>query len=409
MKKLLLLIIPVFIYGDGLRALIEYSELNNNLVTAKNLNQEAQNKNIKSKKNAYLPTFDAGGFYQRSDDRPIMEAGDVYSGYVKIGFDIYDGGKKSSLLEQAKNEYRASKHDTDEMKKSLSLEITQDFYNIKSLKASLAAKEDAKKSIEEQLSRIKKYYEAGLATTDDIDRLQAAYDTNLYEIESLRFEMLSTLKSLELKVGKKIETLDDSNFKEIVQKDFEHIDAIKALMAKESALMSSAESIESAYYPQIRVEDTYSLYGYDRVDAVTHPAGLDNQNKIMLSANIRLFDFWTLKEAKQSVAISSQALGSEITYKIKEQKMQHELALARIQTSKMKIKSASSALTAAKSAFKTINEKYSAGIVDYVIFLDALTSNTNAKALHETALNELQIAYGIYYYYSAKNLKEFLK
>lgn len=407
MKKLFLLIIPVFIYAESLKSLIEYAQLNNNLVVAKSLNQEAKVKNIESKKSAYLPTLDIGAFYQSSNEKPIMEAGDVYHGYAKIGFDIYDGGKKSSLLEQAKNEYRASEHDTNEMKKSLSLEISKDFYDIKSLNASLTAKEDAGRSIKEQLSRIKKYYEAGLATKDDIDRLQAAYDTNIYEIESVRFQILTTLKSLELKVGKKIDSLDDSGFKEILQDDFEHIDAIKALMAKESALMSNAKSIESDYYPQIRLEDTYSLYEYERTNMI-HPAGLDKQNKIMLTANIRLYDFSALKEAKQSVAISSQALGSEVAYKIKEQKMQYELALSRIQTSKIKIKSALSALEAAKSAFKTITKKYSAGIVDYVIYLDALTSKTNAKALYETALNELEMAYAIYYYYSGKNLKEFL-
>jgi outer membrane protein TolC len=408
MKKLVLLIIPAFIFAQNLKSLIEFAEQNNNLVIAGTLNQEAQNKNIDSKKSAYLPTIDAGAYYQSMEDKTPTQAGDIYSGYAKIGFDIYDGGKKSSLLEQAKNEHRASKHDVGEMKKSLALDITKDFYSVKSFNASLAAKVDAVKSLQEQLERIKKYYEAGLATKDDIDRLQAAYDTNIYETESLKLHILTTMKSLELKVGKKIETLDDSAFKELVHEEFENSDAVNSLMAKERAIMSSADSIESAYYPQIKVEDTYSLYGYNRTDAL-HPQGLDNQNKIMISANIRVFDYGTLSDAKQAVAISSQALGSEVQYKIKEQKMQYELSLSRIETSKIKIKSAKSALAAAKSAFKTINEKYNAGIVDYVIYLDALTSKTRADSLYETSLNELEIAYAMYYYYSGKNLAEYIK
>lgn len=408
MKKLILLIIPAFVFAQNLKSLIEYAQLNNYLTVAKKLNQEAKSKDVESKKSAYLPTIDVGAYYQSMQDKTATQAGDIYSGYAKVGFDIYDGGKKSSLLNQAKDEYKASEHDSEDMKKSLALNITKDFYNVKSLQASLNAKEDAKKSLQEQLERIKKYYEAGLATTDDIDRLKAAYDTNIYDIESLKLDILASYKSLELRVGKKIDTLDDSNFKEILQENLQQSDAIKSLMAKESAMINSAISIESAYYPQIRLEDTYSLYGYDRADTL-HPKGLDNQNKILLSANMRLVDFGVLSEAKQSLMISAQALKNETSYMLKEQSMQYEVAKERIDTSKIKIKSAKSALAAAKSAFKTINEKYNAGIVDYVIYLDALSSKTKAEALYEASLNELEIAYAMYYYYGGKNLEEFIK
>ena len=408
MKKLILLIIPAFIFAQSLKSLIEYAQLNNDLVVAKNLNKEAQAKNVDSKKSAYLPTIDIGAYYQSMQYKTPIQAGDIYSGYAKIGFDIYDGGRKSSLLNKAKDEYKATQHDEAGIKKSFALKITQDFYRVKNLEASLKAKEDVKKSLLEQLERIKKYYEAGLATTDDIERLQASYDTNEYNMESLKFEIATTMKLLELKVGKKIHTLDDSNFKEMIEADLQQSDTIKSLMAKESALLNSAISIESAYYPQISIEDTYSLYGYERDDTL-FVKGLDNQNRILLSANMRLFDFGTLSQIKQSVILNAKALKSELSYMIKEQKMEYEIALLKIKTSKTKIKSASSALTAAQSAFKTINEKYSAGVVDYVIYLDALSSKTEASALYETSLNELEIAYAMYYYYSGKNLAEYIK
>lgn len=408
MKKLLLLGIPAFIFAQNLKSLIEYAQLRSDLVVAKTLSKDAQSKNVDSKERAYLPTIDVGGYYQSVQDKTPTQAGDVYSGYAKVGFDIYDGGKKLSLLEEARYLYRASVHDEKETRNSLALQITENFYMVKNLQASLRAKEEAGKSLQEQLERIKKYFEARLATKDDIDRLQAAYDTNIYDIESLKLDILAALKSLELKVGKNIETLEDSNFREFIDESLENRDAINSLMAKESAMISSSKYIESAYYPQIRVEDSFNIYGYDRADAL-YPKGLDNQNKILLSANMRLFDFGTISKSKEVVQINAQALKSEISYMVKEQKMQQEIAIFRIQTSKVKIKSASSALTAASSAFKTINEKYKAGIVDYVIYLDALTSKTKADSLYESSLNELETAYAMYYYYSGKNLEEFLK
>ncbi|MDO8455206.1 MAG: TolC family protein [Sulfurimonas sp.] len=408
MTKLLFLFLPILLLGDDLKSLLEYAKQNNDLLVSSKLTQDAKAKDVESKKSAYFPTIDVGAFYKSTQERNLMQAGDVYSGYAKAGLDIYDGGRKSSLLEQSKDEYKASQHDTNEMKKILNLDITKDFYAIKSLEASLEAKQDASKSLQEQLSRVKKYVEAKLATKDDIDRLQAAYDTNMYDIESLRLQILSTHKLLELKVGKKIDVLDKSNFKDVIQQEMQNSDAIISLMAKESSIINAAESINSAYYPQIRVEDSYNIYGYDRADAA-HLAGVDNQNVAMISANMRIFDYGTLSDAKQAVMINAYALKAQVAYKTKEQKMQFELALFRVETGEIKIKSAKSALVAATSAYETINEKYNVGIVDYIVYLNALTAKTGAKALYETSLNELEVAYASYYYYSGKNLEEFIK
>jgi outer membrane protein TolC len=408
MKRLLLFVVPALVFGDDLKSLLEYAQQNNNLVLSSKFAQDAKDRDVSSKKSAYFPTIDIGGYYQSTDERSLMQPGDVYSGYAKATLDIYDGGKKSAQLEQAKSEYKASTHDTNEMKKSLALDIAKDFYTIKSLDASLSAKQEESNSLDEQLKRIKQYFEARLATKDDVDRLQAAYDTNIYAIESIKLQILSTTKLLELKVGKKIAVLDDSNFKETLQDEMQSSDAVMSLMAKENALVSNASSIDSAYYPQIKLQDSYGVYGYDRTDA-SHLAGVDNQNVVMLSANMRLFDYGTLSDAKQTVMLNAQALNSQIRYKLQEQQVQYELALSTITTTKIKIKSAQSALVAAKSAFTTINEKYNAGIVDYVVYLDALTAKTSANALYKTSLNELEMAYASYYYYSGKNIEEFIK
>ncbi|MEA3522873.1 MAG: TolC family protein, partial [Campylobacterota bacterium] len=257
-------------------------------------------------------------------------------------------------------------------------------------------------------TRMQRFYIARVATQDDVDRLQAAFDTNIYEMESLKFEILSLLKSLELNVGKNITSLETSKFQEFQKSELELIDSVKSLMAQKDALISGAESIDSTYYPQIRVEDTYSMYGYNRTDTL-HPEGVDNQNRLLLTLNLRLFDNGTLSKTKEALLSNSQALNTQVAYETKEQEMQYKLAISRIQTNTIKIKSASSALTAASSAFKTISKKYDAGIVDNVVYLDALSSQTAAKALYETSLNDLEVAYAFYYFYAGKNIEEFLQ
>ena len=407
MKKIIVFLLPVHIYALSLYSLLEHAHSNNKLVLSKELSQKSKLRELDAKESSYYPTIDAGAFYQNLDERTTGLPGDIYSAYAKVGFGIYDGGSKSALVEQKEAELKASTSDVDAIKKDISLGIMKNFFSIKSLEATLASRQEAQKSLQVQLERIQAFYDAALATKDDVDRLQAAYDTNIYEMESVKLNILTLKLNLSLEVGKNVGTLEDSSFKEELEDDFEKVDAIKSLEYSKEALKSLSNSVDSAYYPQLRVEDTYSVYDYSSTDAA-HPKGLDNQNKILLSANIRLFDNATISNTKQAIVINSQALAKQIEYKTQEQKMLHELALARIQTSKVKIKSAASALAAATSAYETIEKKYTAGIVDNVVYLDALVAKTNASSLYKTSLNDLQISYGMYYYYKGKKLEEFL-
>ncbi len=407
MKFLLLLSLPFFIYASSLKSLLNHALDNNNLVLSRNLNQQAKQAEVDSKRSAYYPTLDVGANYQSLNERTPFYPGDIYGAGATLGLDIYDGGRKSSQLEQKKSELKASSFDTQAIKTSISLQIVQDFYTIKSLEATLASRMNAKKSLQAQLERMKKFYDAKLATRDDVDRLQSAFDTNIYQIESIKFDILATKRSLELKIGKKVLDLDDSKFKRPYDENYELVDSTKSLMAQEEAIIKSSESIESVYYPNIRVEESYSIYRYDRTDAF-HPEGAEKQNKILVSLNMRLFDGGTIKQEKQAILLNSQALNQEVLYKKQEQKIQYDLALSRIQTSKIKIKSAKSALVSAKSSFKTIEEKYNAGIVDNIVYLDALSTQTSAEALYQSSLNDLEIAYAMYYYYAGKNIGDYL-
>lgn len=408
MRFFFLLLLPALMFAESLKSILDSAHQNNNLVLSSKFAKDAKEREIESKKSDYFPTIDIGASYENTSDTTLFQIRDIYAGYAKVELDVYDGGVKSSQLERAKDEFRASSHDEAQMKKSLSLQIVQDFYTIKSLESSLRAKEDARKSLQEQLERIKQFYDAKLATQDDIDRLQASYDRNSYEIESLNFEMLSAKKSLELKVGKEIESFDESSFKDTELSDFEENDDIKSLAFKERAIKNSAEALEGAYYPNVKLEDTYTVYGYDDI-APNHPAKIDRQNVLMLSMNMRIFDYGSTSESKQALILNSKALNEEIKYMSKEQKMRHGISVARVESSKLKIRSAKSSLTSASSAFKTVNEKYNAGIVDYVIYLDALSAKTDASALYEKSLNDLEVAYAMFYYYGGKKLEDFIK
>jgi len=406
-KKILFLIIPAFIYADDLQSLLEFATSNNKIVASNILTQKAKKSEVESSKSAYYPTLDVGAFYKRDDDASPFQAGDTYSAYAKIGVDLYDGGRKSNTIKQNKAVLKSSKYDSSAYKKSLQLQITQDFYNIKSAKSTLKALQETDKQLFASLERIKKFYAVGSATNDDVERLKAAYSNNTYKISSMKYQIISLKKLLGIKVGKKIDTLDDSSIKipQEIQKEFS--DAILSLQANASSLTFTADSLNALYYPQLRVEDTYSVYDYDRENPNVTP--LDDQNVLMLTLNMRLFDNGTISKQKEAILIQKEALNQEIEQLKDEQNINVELSLLKIETVKAQIQSAKSSLTSSASAFETVSEKYEAGLVDYVTYLDALSIKTIAKAQYETALNNLQIAYASYYYNTNKNIKDFIK
>jgi len=410
MKKILFLVLPLLLNAESLRSLLEHAQANNELVVSQKYIEQSKHKELDSADSNYYPTVDAGLFYQREDDATPFRPGTTYGASVKVGFDIYDGGKKSYTSKQKKSELTSAMFTSNDTKKSIALAITQDFYNIKSLEASLDAREEASRVLKAQLERMIQFYDAKLATSDDVDRLQSAYDSNIYAIDSLKFQILSLQSALELKVGKNIDSLDDSKFRKTLSQQSNELDSIAALRANKTALLNLSKTVDSNYYPNIRIEDTYSLYGYKDEASMAGQAieQLDNQNKIMATLNMRLVDFGAIGEQKAAIALQADALAEQIKYKSKEQEMQLVLSIRRVETVKLNIKSSQSALKSAASALETITKKYNAGIVDNVVYLDALSSHTEAKAANQKSINDLELAYAMYYHYNSKSIEEFL-
>ncbi len=408
MKKLLLiLIIPLALYSDNLKSMISYASKHNNLVIAKNFTSESKKAELDAVSRSAYPTIDMGGFYQNTNEKNFGMTGVMSSAYAKIGFDIYDGGVRKAIKKQKRYELISSKFEKDAFAKSLGLSIIQDYFNIKNINSSLNALHQQNRLLKAQLKRVKKFVDASLATNDDIYKLQSAYDMNQYSIESLKFDKLSLLKSLELKVNRKVKNIGNSRFKKMRVK-FQIDDNIKALKSKQKAMLAQAKSISNNYNPKIRVEDSYSVYDYGQSD-LTHPEGVDNQNKLVVTMNIRVFDNKSIETNKVAILRAKDGLNEQINYNINQQKMLFKLAKSRINTTKKRIKSAKSALKSADSTYEIIEEKYNAGLTDNIAYLDALSQKTNAKALYHSSLNSLEIAYGIYYYYAGKNIRRYIK
>lgn len=406
--KLIILLCPAIFYAQSLSSVIDSAMNNNNMIKSKIITEKSKYEDMESAKRAYYPTVDLGASLRSANQKTSSVAGDIYSAYANIGFDLYDGGVKSNAVKKSESTFASSKYDTNLYKNDLYLSIIEDFYSMKTIQAQLRALKDKDTQLKEELDRANKFYDVGISTKDDVDNLAAAYSNNVYQIDSSKYELLSLKRLFTIKTGIEINSLDDSYIIEpkYVSKNINN--TIKQLDENSKVLKYSAKSLDATYKPKLRLENTYTFYDYDRSDA-SHFEGLDKQNILMLTLSMRLFDNGTVKRQKTSLLLQRKALEEEIKQAKLSQDINIDLAKSKIITVKAQINSAKKSLKSATSAFKTISKKYEVGKENHVTYLDALSVKTDAKAQYEAALNNLQVAYAGYYYHANKNIREFIK
>ena len=131
MKYFYLLLLPALLFGEDLKSLLELAKQNNNLLKASNISVHAKRQELESAKSNYYPTLDASAFYERDDDPTPFYPGTTYGAVAKVGFDIYDGGKKSYTQKQKSDEVKAATFTHKEDINTMFLTIAKEFFNLK--------------------------------------------------------------------------------------------------------------------------------------------------------------------------------------------------------------------------------------------------------------------------------------
>jgi len=411
MKRVFLSVILVALCANAgdLKNILDYALSHNELSISKDLDTKKPLLESQSIKKDYFPKIDIGALYQSSNPRTSFQPGDIYNAQAKISLNLFDGNKKRHQISEKKFELKSLKFQSKSFKKELQFNIVMDYFKIKTLFANLVALQKAKQYLNAEYKRVKNLFDVGSITEDEVKKIEASLLNTIYQIDEMDYKIEEVKKELTLYVGKSIDNIGDSKITpptSAIKSDT--LDSIKTLRAQQKAIEYSAASVESAYLPQINIEDSYNIYGYDRTDAL-HPKGNDHENKIMLTFNIRLFDNGSIKKQKEAILVQKLSLRKQITYYKKEQKKNIGLALLNIKTIKSQITSAKKSLEAANKAYELISSRYRNGAVTVVDYLDALSVKTNAIAQYKAALYNLQVAYATYYLYTNKEIKEFVR
>ncbi len=421
MKWVYLLLIPVMGMSQsyGLKTFIDAAQKNNGQIKAKEIRIKAGQSSVEAAQSAYWPTLDVGGSYSKRNPNYLVSPGVEATVFASVNLDLYDGGRKSAQLRAREYEKEASLFEKQAFEKSVTLQIVQHYFGIKQLQANLHALQERSKELKAQIERVKKFLRTGLATQEEVDKLQAVYDNNRYTMENTKLRIETSRENLSLITGLSVSGLKRNYFQEPKKVGFEWFDGIKILEANAKAVGENAKAIDAAYLPQVGISDTYYRSHFDDQLSVPTVPGIpslsddgfiiDHQNELKLEVHMRLFDNGKIAKESEAVRYRKLALLSELDHAKREQKMHFRLARQNLRTVRAKMKSAKSALKAAESTYRTIRKKFETGLVDDIAFLDALTQKTLAEARYKETIYDYEIKKSIYYYYAGKDPKEFIR
>jgi len=337
--------------GLDLRTIINKAE-HNSLIEAKSRNVRSKELEAKAAESAYAPTVDIGLSQAINSPATMQMPGSIGTAFVKAQMNLFDGGRRALGKEAKLFEREAAVYEKQAFAKSTALQVIRHFYTLKKLKANLTALRQRGEELGAQLRRVKKLKKAGMTTSTSVDRLKAAYEGNRYAIENMQLLIESSAENLKLLSGlKTIRSLKRNYFAEPKGVRFRVFEATRAMQAQARAVGKNADAIKTAYSPQLNMSYTYSKMAYGDLARGVPPSSMpDHSHKFQITAAMRLYDGGTTGSKSEAVRYKKLALLSQIRHEIKKQKMNFRLAKRRLSASRAQIRSARSALSAARSA-----------------------------------------------------------
>lgn len=397
------------LFAFDLPTLIEHAQQNEQ-VQAYARRAESASAGYEATKSSYFPRIDLGGSASYIDERGSFDVPETYKAYAEANFIILDGFKRENLLDEKTMTEKASRFDLEGFKKATALQVIRLYFDLQNVTGDIEALQKNREQVNEQLERFKLFRGAGIATEEDVERLNAAVANADYEIAARQFESDSLRSKLALLSGTQLEgSQAPQQIRMPADRTVKRLDTIEAMDYRAKAVGYAAEQADSVYYPTLLLNDTYTWYDYENFDPAFPVDFADKQNRLTLQLTINLIDFGAAREQKQAIMLQQQAQVLDLRFAEKSAQADRDLALKAVERSKALLEAAAKSKTASDKTFAVVKQKYEARIVDYIRYLDALSRATEARAQHNRAFNGLNSAYATYIYNLGRDPKEYVE
>jgi len=402
-------LVPIFLYSQNLEELINLT-IQNRLVESSKQNLDAIKEEYKSVQRGYLPKLDAGASYAITEHELPNTPRKGANIYGSLNYMLYDGGKKYDIYDNYEAMIQGNAKSLDALKNDLSLNVVTYYFDYLSYEAKKDAKLKELEQLKAQEERIGRFFSAGTATEDELQKIISRYQNATVELQEIELNIITIIHNLEYITGTKIDINEGSSIKDVedLSPKNSRFD-IQALEFGTQSKQSLAQAEKSGYLPTFTLDNTFSYYDRD-YDFKSNDAGApDHQNVASANMKWNLFSFGETKykyESKHKEYLSSK---SKYEYEKNKAETDLQLSLRAYEIAKAKTKSSEATVKAAQSAYEIIKSKFENGLVENVAFLESLSEKFDAISQHKKALNDLEIKKATIIYHSGEKLQEYIK
>ncbi|TKX33147.1 TolC family protein [Campylobacter aviculae] len=407
MRLFIILFLPLIVFGSNLSELIALSQNNEQYLIKQIQNEQARLKSSEVFR-SYLPSLSLNSAYVANNkDRFIIDPQESLFAKFSLNLLLFDGGAREANLRALKNKEKISLLSKEQTRNYLALNATTLYFNFLSLKKIILADQQKIKFLNSTLQRLKKFYSAGLSSKDELESIEAKFHLSVLALHQNELKLENIQKEIRVLTGqnfnpKEYATLEKPFFDKVLNNYDVLIARENINLAKESVNLA-----KSQYYPKFYIQDNFGFYKNNYNPKVPAPytsiannflQKYSQNNQIILGVEWKIFDFNSRVKEVEKERLNMQIANANA--RLQERKNKEELLflLKNIEVLKEQIMALKSALKAANIAFESIDKKYSAGLVSYVEYLQALEAKFKAQSDLELARNEFEITKANYYF-----------
>lgn len=397
--KFLVFLLPVLLCASNLKDFIELSTQNEQYLIEELKSLQASKEEEKITKSYYPNLSLNSGYISNHKDRLIIDPKESLFAQFSLNFLLLDGGERSANIKTFEHKSKLAKLRGEQSKNYLALSASALFFNYQSLEKIIQAKKQQSLYLENTLSRLEKFHEAGLSAKDELESIRAKYHLSLLELSQNELKLLQIQKEIKQLLKKDLIPQGFANIKEPQNIKSQNLELA---MAKEQISISQEQvnAAKSLYFPKISLQNNFMLYQNNYEPKIPRPykdmaqmlieeSGQSNQ--IMLVLEWKLFDFGARKQNLESKRLEVQMQNLNLNYLERKNTLELDYLNQNLKVLKQQIWALNSALNAAQIAFESIDQKYSSGLCTYIEYLGALQTLFKAQSDLEFAKMNLKL------------------
>lgn len=335
---------------------------------------------------------------------------------ARFSLDLFSGFSTINMIRERTATYRSSVANAEYAKQSIYLQVIQEYYSYFNNLSQLLS---LKRKYEEVLSdetRVKKLYDAGLSTIDDLESLRSQLSLTEYQIADMKLSVEQNLFMLRYLTNLDFDGLSRQDIATPRLSSEEQRQDIIALSEQTKAL--EFQKRQYHFYPTITLADNYSY----RIEApafindTSNPNASffkamypDHSNTISLTATFQLFDKIATGFQRQSYQLNKLSKQKELAYKQAEKAKDEALYRKRLEIARSQIRSSEASLKSANISFENVRKRYNSQLVNFTDYLRSLSTKYDAESTYNQALNNYELQKANYIFYSGQQIQDYVK